>query len=245
MNIAICDDDKGIIKETKKMIEACLMSRKEDYEIYTFRSGGELLESPVRFDIVFLDIEMPGISGLEVHKRLKERYIRTITVFITSYDHYMDDALIAQPFGFVSKPIDKERFIKIFEKLICKYKQLDKSVLVKTNDGIQRIKISDIIFVTIEARKVHLYTVLKEGQIEANESFEHWKKLLNAEQFCQIHQSYIVNMNFVKAIGKTTATLSYKNTFTNEIENFIVHISVRRYAEFKRKYFSFLGGMNK
>lgn len=90
MNIAICDDDWSAVCTIKRLVDMYMSERVIETNIYTFKSGKELLDAQIRYDIVFLDIEMPGINGLEVHKKLKDRYMDTIDVFITSHDSYIE-----------------------------------------------------------------------------------------------------------------------------------------------------------
>ena len=145
MNIAICDDDWTAVCSIKKLVELYMSDRIVETNIFTFSSGKELLDAQIRYDIVFLDIEMPEINGLEVHKKLKDRYMDTIDVFITSHDTYIDDALRLLPYGFIQKPVDKERFFKVLAGLIEEYTNQDEEIAVRTNDGIIKIKKSQCI----------------------------------------------------------------------------------------------------
>ncbi len=243
LNVAICDDDILCVQTVKKIVEKYLIHLKMDYQIFTFKSGDELLRNAARFDLAFLDIEMPGTNGMEVHKKLKERYAATICVFITSYQHYMDDAIMLQPYGFISKPINEKRLSDLLVKLINAYMEKNKFIYVKTEDGFQKIKTNDIIYASIEGRKVHIHTV--DGDIQVNEDFSHYKQELSEPRFCQTHQSFIVNMSFIKSINKNSVVLSCKNPATNETKEIIIHISARRYASVKRAYLGYVGGGKK
>lgn len=243
MNIAICDDDWSAVCLIKKFIEMYMSERVIEHYIYTFKSGNDLLSAQVRFDLVFLDIEMPGMNGLDVHKKLKARYIDTIDVFITSHDSYIDDALRLLPYGFIQKPVEKERFFKVLKGLIEEYNNQDEEIAVRTNDGIIKIKKSHIVYAAIERRKVLLQTL--ETCIEANEPFNYWKEKLKDKLFFQVHQSYIVNMRYVKSITKTSATMSYINCAKGTDEKYNVHVSSRKSAEFRKVYFDYIGGISK
>ncbi len=243
MNIAICDDDWTAVCSIKKLVELYMSDRIVETNIFTFSSGKELLDAQIRYDIVFLDIEMPGINGLEVHKKLKDRYMDTIDVFITSHDTYIDDALRLLPYGFIQKPVDKERFFKVLAGLIDEYTNQDEEIAVRTNDGIIKIKKSHIVYAAIERRKVVLQTI--ETLIEANEPFGYWKEILKDKLFFQVHQSYIVNMRYVKSITKTAATMSYINCTKGTTETFNIYVSSRKSATFRKVYFDFIGGMRK
>lgn len=234
MNIAICDDNMAVVNSVQKLVDKFFKELKYDCEIYTFNSGNDLLERNVPFDLAFLDIEMPGMNGLELAQKLKEKNVYTRIIFITSYQHYLDDALEVNPYGYISKPIDKMRFNNVLKKTFNKYLKESKPLFIKSNDEVSKVNTCDIIYAAIEQRKVHLHTV--EQDIVTNESFEYWKEKLNDECFIQIHQSYIVNMNYVQKITKTSAILSCNSNV------FEVHVSARKYAAFKKAFYKFLGG---
>lgn len=243
MNIAICDDDWSAVCTIKKFVDLYMSERVIETNVFTFVSGKELLDTHIRFDIVFLDIEMPGLNGLEIHKKLKERYMDTIDVFITSHETYIDDALRLLPYGFIQKPVEKERFFKVLAGLIEEYTNQDEEIAVRTNDGIIKIKKSHIVYAAIERRKVVIQTI--ETCIEANEPFAYWKETLKDKLFFQVHQSYIVNMQYVKSITKTTATMSYINCTKGTSETFDIYVSSRKSATFRKIYFDYIGGMKK
>ncbi len=216
INVAVCDDDRATLEFNKKIINEYLTERKIEHTIFSFTQGEKLLKENTRFDFVFLDIDMPNINGMEVIKKLKERYLYTVCVFVTSYQHYMNDALMLQPHGYLSKPLEKESFKKYFDKLIRVDMNTNKFVYAKTNDGTEKVNTRDIIYAAIEGRKVHLHTVEKD--IETNELLGYWKKALSDKCFYQIHQSYIINMCFIKTIvdHRFSVILSYNDFLSNK-----------------------------
>ena len=78
----------------------------------TYISGEELLNSDGRVDIAFLDVEMPGITGITVGKRLKEKYPYAKIFILTSYSDYLDEAMRFHVFRYLSKPVDKKRLFR-------------------------------------------------------------------------------------------------------------------------------------
>ncbi len=243
LNIAICDDDFAAVETVKKTVEKALIQRRLDHEIYCFDSPREMLKRSVRFDIAFLDIEMPEMNGMELSECLRKRYAATLFVFITSHEHYMDDALMLQPHGFLRKPIDRARLCEITQKLVDKFMSNSKILIARTNDEMFGIKTGDIVWAGIEGRKVHLHTL--EHDIAVNEPFEHWRRELSDTRFCQIHQSYIINMSYVKCINKSSIALSWRSSLSGSDEQAELPVSVRRLATLKRTYFAFIGGIRK
>lgn len=106
MRILICDDNKNILDQLQKYIMEFFKSRKlKSPKICCYHSGEALLSDAGSKDIVFLDIEMPGLNGIYVGKELKEKNKNTIIFIITSYVEYLDDAMRFHVFRYLSKPL--------------------------------------------------------------------------------------------------------------------------------------------
>ena len=104
--IAVCDDENIVIDD---IIEK-LQSRRNEYEIVRYNSGDELLTAALDFNILFLDIEMRGLSGMETAFKLREMNYDGIIIFLTSHTEFMPDAFKVKAFRFLNKPIDIEKF---------------------------------------------------------------------------------------------------------------------------------------
>lgn len=104
--IAVCDDEQIFVDE----IIYKLQSRSNKYQIVYFNSGEELTNSVLDFSILFLDIEMPGLSGMETAFKLREMNYDGIIIFLTSHTEFMPEAFKIKDFRFLDKPIDQEKF---------------------------------------------------------------------------------------------------------------------------------------
>lgn len=235
MNIAVCDDDKTVVKEAEALINEFFADKGYDYELYTFTSGKELLSREVQFDIVYLDIEMPEISGLEVAKRLFEKNKNTIIMIITSFQHYIDDAMELRVYRYISKPFDKERFFTCLKFAFNNYLTSNKPIKIKSNDEITKINSCDIIYLSIENEKVYVHTY--DGSIRTTENFGYWLRELDGLSFFQVHQSFIVNLAYVKKVSKGNALLICKDKTYN------ICVSTRKYVSFKKALHSYIGGL--
>ena len=113
MRILICDDDTLIIEQLKKYIESYFESNHlKCPELVSFTSGEALLTDKGEKDIVFLDIEMPGMNGIYVGNELKKANRNVIVFVVTSYSEYLDEAMRFHVFRYLSKPLDKQRFFR-------------------------------------------------------------------------------------------------------------------------------------
>ena len=116
MRILICDDDTLIIEQLQKYIESYFESNHlKCPELVSFTSGESLLAEKSEKDIVFLDIEMPGMNGIYVGNELKKANKHVIIFVVTSYSEYLDEAMRFHVFRYLSKPLDKQRFFRILQ----------------------------------------------------------------------------------------------------------------------------------
>ena len=236
MKIAICDDDKNIVKELKKYIQSFFKQKKHPYELYEFYNGETLIKTNIQFDLIFIDIEMPGINGLTVAKQLSQKNPDLITFVVTSFQYYLDDAMELNVYRYVVKPIDKIRFYKNLEFALKKFLLNNKYILFESNKMIHKIKASNIIFLNIEQRKVCVYTY--DNVFISNEPIENWQKKLNFNFFARPHHSYIINMIYVINFSKDKILLKCKD------KQYEAYISTRKYNEFKTTFFNFIGGVS-
>ncbi len=92
MNIAVVDDEKAIREHIREMIE----NQKPDCDVACFSSGEELLAAAKPFDIMFLDIQMDGMNGIEAAKEVRERNTDIVLIFITGIKEYMYQSCISK-----------------------------------------------------------------------------------------------------------------------------------------------------
>lgn len=159
MNIVICDDDDVFRITLEKHLRTYFNERSIPLNFIHFSCGEELLGNTMLFDLVFLDVEMGKINGIDAGKQLKSQNPHSIIFVITSYEGYLDDAFKINAFRFLQKPLNVVRL----------YKALDDSIELINNDIIVfydmksssniRIYSNDIIFIEIEKKKTKIVTV--------------------------------------------------------------------------------------
>ena len=111
MRILICDDDVLMIEQLKKLITSYFQERHINCpELSCFSDGESLLADTKEKDILFLDVEMPGMNGIYIGNELKKHNKDIIIFIVTSYSQYLDDAMRFHVFRYLSKPLDRQRF---------------------------------------------------------------------------------------------------------------------------------------
>lgn len=142
MNIAVCDDEKIIVDD----IAAKLTSQCGDCRIIKFFSGEQLLESTFDFDMIFLDIEMNGIDGLNTANALRKMGYNGVIIFLTSHLEYMQEAFKVGAFRYLEKPIDNEKFNEAFSN--ARYDILNTEHIIFNEKGQNLcIKLTDIVYI--------------------------------------------------------------------------------------------------
>lgn len=113
MTIAICDDEKIICSQVEKLVK----NQEPNCDIKLFDSGEELLKEQGKFDIIFLDIQMDGINGIETARILRNKKEETILIFITGIKEYVFEAFDVSAFHYLLKPIEEKSLLRYLSEL--------------------------------------------------------------------------------------------------------------------------------
>lgn len=152
MEIAVVDDEKAIREHIRALIE----ERQPEGCIEAYSTGEELLASGKRFDIVFLDIQMNGMSGIEAARSLREQQGDTVLIFITGMKDYVFDALDLYAFQYLLKPIDEDRFAEVLERAVREVvRKKERRVLFIKSRNLT-LDQSEILYIESRARKVEI-----------------------------------------------------------------------------------------
>lgn len=145
LRILICDDDQSITQLLQKyIVEFFKHGKLKVPEIQAYNRSEELLSDSGAKDIIFLDVEMPGLNGIYVGKELKEKNPNTIIFIITSYVEYLDEAMRFHVFRYLSKPLDKQRLFRNMKDAIQLYNSTNIKVPIETKEGVFTSTASDM-----------------------------------------------------------------------------------------------------
>ncbi|MHC1694821.1 MAG: LytR/AlgR family response regulator transcription factor [Eubacteriales bacterium] len=165
------------------------------------------MEKGKRFDIYCLDIMMPGFTGIDVAKEIRTFDKTAPILFFTSSPEFALESYSVKAINYVLKPITKEKLFFNFDELLEQIKEKEDAVIVKSNKGIQKIVISNLIFAEVIGRNV-LYHLRSGKVIECTEAFSPvCDNLMKYGCFMKPHRSYLVNMQYIDTIGNHQITL--------------------------------------
>lgn len=203
LRIAICDDEKEVCEEVRKR----LLSINPVYQIAIYYSGKELLQEKERFQIVFLDVHMDNLNGIETAEMLRERGTDECIIFLSGCGEYMAEAFKVKAFRFLNKPIEREAFLEAVLEAEREIECIQKLTVHVAGD-IFIINKKDIIY--MEAFGDGTYIFLKKGEmIRTTEPLKYWFDMVGTEDFFQVHKSYIVAYSHVKGLRKTEVEMDF------------------------------------
>lgn len=233
MRIVFCDDDPTILQQLQAYVKeffANLGGLTPEYAYY--RSGDELIRHGTQFDIAFLDVEMPGASGIHTGVKLKEKNPRIKIFIVTAYPDYLDEAMRFQVFRYLSKPIDKNRLFRNLKDAVYAYNIETCTFPVETSTTIYMRRSEEIICVESTNRKTVIHTT--DGDLISSKNMEYWRETLSLPCFYSTHRSYIINMHFIYSIGKDSIILKNGEWKMNAF------LSRRKYTHFKNTYLVYM-----
>ena len=218
--IAVCDDDIQMQRFLCSAIEeagiACTVEK--------FSNGAELLRDEKEYDILFLDIDMPVVNGMDAARQLRRRDRRAKIIYVTGYQDYMQRSFAVHPFSFLVKPVKKETIIRQLREAVLYSHEEESAVTLRleTTQGLEEIAVPDLYYLEYQSRKLRL--VMKHGERMIRGKISEFSERLSSYGFASPHKSFIVNLYHVKAIR------GYDIVMMN---GDLVPLSQKRSAEFR------------
>ena len=200
---AMCDDELPFAEQLRSLVMAYAKKKRVELQAETFASAEELLEeieNGAGFEILFLDIEMRKMDGIELGKKLRERSYQTLIIYVSGYDQYMRQLFEAEPFRFLSKPLKQEELENVLDKAFERISRFHRELFtIRFGKNVVNLLCRDIVYLESYKRKGIVHTVRGE--------YEYYHKLDEAEEellaisadFVRIHKAYLVNMEHVEA----------------------------------------------
>ena len=192
--IAICDDEAVIRGQIQQFIKKSV----PESHIETYATGEELLAADKSFDLVFLDILMDGMNGMETARALRAKREETILIFVTGSKEYVFEAFDVSAFHYLLKPLVEEKFDEVLGhalKEVERWKmQEKKQLLIQTRNRNYNLDQSAILYLESRGKKVEIHTLRE--TIEAYASISKLEEQLGSG-FYRCHRGYLVNLKYI------------------------------------------------
>lgn len=200
-----------------------------EYHLAEYSSGEDLLENYNKVDILFLDIQMDGLSGMDVARKIREFDNNVEILFTTSIVQHVFKAYEVRTYRYLVKPIEYEELKKEVKHCIADYLEKNSILSIDSNKATIVLPIRDILYAEVIKKEVTIYAETKTYIIETSmKRIE--QKLLN-HNFFRCHYSYLVNL-------KKINQMSHKSVFINNEE---IPVSRARYKNLKIRLVNLLG----
>lgn len=226
ITIGICDDQPEILQALQRLLCEICDEKKIRNEIRTFTDGNELLKQIDQINVVFLDIEMPQMDGIEVGKRIKECNVKCKVIMATSMVERFKEAFQIQALRFVTKPFIKAEIKEALEAAIEGI-FFTKSIEVYAERNKYEVPEEEIILV--KAYDGYVFLEIGERTYRKNCSLDELEDVLNPRLFVRISREVILNFRWVQYDGKGKI----------RVKSEVFLCSRRRKKEFEQKFIEF------
>ena len=238
MRVAICDDEKPMQTILENLLDEFGRLRNIDISIDKFDNGHDLLRvlNEKEYEIVFMDHQMQDIDGMETSRLIRSRNTDCVIIFVSAFPEVAVDSYEVNAFRFIVKPINKEKLFKAIDDHLRSI-DYDNLLILNTNDGKWKIKMSDIIYAEAKGKHTIVRTAQKSFEINI-----HKKKIedkLPSEKFCRCQRAYIAG--FAHINNHTNAEIifdngeraqigkAYYSKFKNAFQEYIMRFNSRAF----------------
>ena len=204
MHIAVCDDNIEELTRIAIILENYRNELDSTVTYETFTNALDLIETmrTRRFDLLLLDILMPGITGIDAAKEIRGKGSEIPIIFLTSSREFAVESYRVEANDYILKPVRKEEIFPSITKLLAKYNKEAAYLTIKTSNGILKLTFSQIVYVEVINRTVQF--ILTNGELKKAYGYlaDYESALLSDPNFFKPHRSYIVNLRHVSELNK-------------------------------------------
>lgn len=234
LNIAICDDEKVQVELLEKYVNSWAKLNNKKITIGKFYTGDAFHFDwcvDKKFEILLLDIEMPGINGVELARKIREEDEFINIIFITALTDFIGEGYDVSAINYLIKPIKEEKLHECLDRAMQKIPEEENWILIDEDEEIIRIKEKDILYIESFSHTIEINTLNEKYSIRKN--IGTMEKELDQSLFIRNHRSYIVSVPHIEKIGREEIELDNGK---------VVPVSRRRYKDVNMKFIEYFRG---
>lgn len=205
--VAICDDSVRDAEFTRHILESWAADRQAELQIELFASAERFLfryAEDKAFDILLLDIEMGGMDGVSMAKRIRRDNETVQIVFITGFPDYVGEGYEVNAVHYLMKPVNREKLFSVLDRSVAALRKADRVILLPVEGALLRLKVEKIMYVEAFSHSVAVVTT--EGTFSVKQPISDLEKQLG-EGFIRCHRSYLAGLGHIARISKTGLVL--------------------------------------
>ncbi len=236
MRIAVCDDDPMELQKIRSLLEqyASLHQKEADLVVYAYTDGDSLLRDVKKlgmFDLMILDILMPGMNGMELARELRECGDLGKIIFLTSSPEYAVDSYKVGAFYYLLKPVHQVELFSLLSKaLLAIGMEQVSSIMLKCGARLTKVELRALLYVESANHNVHFHVKGGEVVVCFGSLSEYESTLCEDGRFVRCHKSFFVNMDYVKSVTNKEFILT---------DGQLIPISRNIYRQVKDAYFDY------
>ncbi len=226
MRIALCDDDNRIMDILEEKLKKYSEEHNIEFTVKRFLGGTELLAYDLKeIDLLFLDMEMPGLNGVEVATEIRKTNRSMAIIFVTAFEKFVFESFKVNAFRYLLKPLDDNKFTEALDALISQNNNDDDYLCFSFQNENYRIAYNNIIYIEIMRDKIWIHCYGKTYRWRG--TLKQITEKLIEKGFFQVHRSYLINMSKIKSYSSNNIVLD---------EDCNVPISKYRLDAFREEY---------
>ncbi|TAH65965.1 MAG: response regulator transcription factor [Anaerolineaceae bacterium] len=237
MHIAVCDDNIEELSRISSLLEDYCKERSNLVTYEAFSSAIDLLEVMRlrQFDLLLLDILMPGVSGMDAAKEIRLTNGEIPIIFLTSSREFAVESYRVSAEDYIIKPVRRDEIFPSLDKQLSRLAQEEAYLTLKTGSGIIKLPFSHIVYVEVTNRSLQFALTNNEVKEAYGYLTVYEKDLLTDSRFCKPHRSYVVNLHHVTELDRNGLATVVGKT---------IPVARDAYAKVKATYMKYLLSSN-
>lgn len=235
MKIAFCDDEAAELSLLEALLGEYAANRGQEFVHTAYQSPVELMadiEKGRRFDILLLDVLMPGENGIAAAREIRERDTNVKIIFLTTSSEFAVESYTVDAWYYQLKPIRKEDFFRLMDSACaaCR-KEQQHSLVLRSKNGIVRLELERLVYCEVLGRTLIFH--LEDGtSLESLGRLDELCSQLEAyPNFLRPHRSYLINMEFISNIAARLVTMQ---------DGAEIPIPHGKYSDLKNRYLRYI-----
>ena len=206
-NFAVCDDEPAQRDNLSRLVQNWAEARRHTARLTPFPSAEAFLfayAEEKNYDILLLDIEMGGMSGVELARAVRAGNREVQIIFITGYTDYIADGYDVEALHYLVKPVTEEKFYAVLDRAVLKLQRNERALILDLGDEKARVPLYEIRYLEVRGK---LVTVYADGEYTVRSTLQELEKELG-EDFFRTGRSYIVNLKRIRRVTRTDIVLA-------------------------------------